>query len=1064
MCSSYHERYVGITLFLLVVVTSLATVGNAERLPIKSYTTADGLPHNSVNRIVKDSRGFLWFCTREGFARFDGYSFTNFGTSEGLPHPTVNDLLETRSGEYWIATNGGLCRFNPKGVPTKNPVYATDLSAGAPEPMFITYTPSSNDQSTRAINTVIERREGSVWCGTRKGLFHLNRVGGHAELQAVEIGLPESVGFQFISSILEDRYGTMWIGTPDGLYRLWPDGSVVRHGKEIPDANIHALLEDRSGNLWVGTREGGLLSLAIGAGHGAPIITNVYNDKTIPANNWVFSIYESSDGTLWAGTTRGLLKFHPDDEERVNPTRIDTKGNNFSYHEIECVSEDRDGNIWLGTINGAMKIARNGFRTFNDQDGLVSVNSLFESNTRDLYAYGYARGNKRTSVFEGGKVDAMNPNSIEYWFSLGHFDGERFTWIMPGSWRNNGWTPQPYIIQASTGEWWVGQETGLYLFPRVGKFVELKTVRPVAVYTSENGLPTPIVYSIYEDRRADLWVSTYSPTGNGFARWDRVTRKLIDLRHTEGLPSLKDNLPASFAEDRASNIWVGFQPGGLARYAANRFTYFTIDEGLPAGRINDLHLDDAGRLWVATSRGGISRIDDPNSERPAFINYSTEQGLSSNVTTVITEDLYGRIYVGTGRGVDQITAANGQIKHFTTADGLVSGDILAALRDRNGTLWFATRQGLSRFLPEREHSSYPPPVLINGLFVAGARRQISAVGEAEVSLPELSATENQLQIDFVGLSFVPGESLRYQYRLEGADADWSTPIEQRSITYAKLSPGRYRFVVRAVDSNGVSSLQPASVAFKILPPIWLRWWFIATAVAVAGVAAYTIYRYRMAQFVALERVRTRIAADLHDDIGSSLSQISVLSEVLRNQLGAQEARVSRNLSLINRVSHDALDSMSDIVWAINPQQDHLSDLVRRMRRLASEALPARGIEFDFNAPLTGLELRLGADIRRQVFLMFKETINNLVRHSKCTHTEIDLKIDGPLLVLTVADNGQGFDPERETEGNGLASLCHRARSLGGETVISSRKGDGATVTIRVPHSQHVRLRSGNGKQ
>jgi signal transduction histidine kinase len=203
-------------------------------------------------------------------------------------------------------------------------------------------------------------------------------------------------------------------------------------------------------------------------------------------------------------------------------------------------------------------------------------------------------------------------------------------------------------------------------------------------------------------------------------------------------------------------------------------------------------------------------------------------------------------------------------------------------------------------------------------------------------------------------------------------------------------------------------------------------------------------------------VRTRIAADLHDDIGSSLSQISVLSEVLRNQLGEQEARISKNLSLINRVSQEALDSMSDIVWAINPRQDRLSDLVRRMRRVASEALPARDIEFTFNAP--GLDLKLGADIRRQVFLMFKETINNLVRHSKCTLASIDLKIEGTCLALTVTDNGKGFDLDQINESNGLISLHRRARSLGGETAVSSRKGEGTTVMIKVPYDNQSRLR------
>ena len=1057
MCCRYHERIVCVTLFVFGLLTALARVVNAERLPIKTYTTADGLPHSSIHRIVRDSRGFLWFCTGEGLSRFDGYSFVNYGATEGLPHPTVNDLLQTRSGDYWIATNGGLCRFNPKGTPSSRPVYAADSPPeGLDQEMFTTYTPSDNEQLTKAINTVIETRDGGIWLGTRQGLFYVDRGGGRVELQAIDIGAHNSRGHEYISSILEDRYGTMWIGTPTGLYRRWPDGSVARYGKEnlISDENILALLEDRHGNLWVGTQLSGLFKMAIGAGHGAPVITSAYNRGT--GFDRVFDIHESSDGALRAGTNTALLEFPSDDEQHVKPTRIDTNESGFSYREIESLGEDRDGNIWLGTVTGAMKIARNGFRTLNEGDGLSGINALFKSPAGDLYAYGYVVGDSHASVFDGGKFDSMNPDSVEYWFSLGRFEGQRFTWVAPRDWAGNSWTDKPYILLSSAGEWWIGQTTGLYLFPHVDSFAGLKTARPLAVYTTGNGLSSPIVYSIYEDCRGDLWVSTFAESGNGLARWERATRTVRDLTRTEGLPSLKGNLASAFAEDRAGNVWVGFQLGGLARYAADRFKLFTIEDGLPLGRINTLHMDQAGRLWVATSRGGVSRIDEPNSDRPAFINYSTEQGLSSNVSTAITDDLYGRIYVGTGHGVDQITVATGQIKHFTTADGLVSAEILSAARDRTGRLWFASRRGLSHFLPEREHPSEPPPVLIYGLLVGGVRQAVSAVGEDNISLPDLSPGENQLQIDFVGLSFVPGESLRYQYQLEGADSDWSAPTEQRTITYAKLSPGQYRFLVRAVNSVGVLSPYPASVSFKILSPIWQRWWFIAIAVSFAGAVAYSIHRYRLAQLIALEQVRTRIAADLHDDIGSSLSQISVLSEVLRKQLPTPEPPVSKNLSLITRVSLEALDSMSDIVWAINPQRDHLSDLVRRMRRVASEALPARDIEFTFTGPPIEHDLRVGADLRRQVFLMFKETINNLVRHSNCTLSAIDLRIEGTCLVLTVIDNGRGFDPEQINEGNGLISLHRRARSLGGETVVTSRKGEGTTIMIKVPYNNQSR--------
>jgi signal transduction histidine kinase len=345
--------------------------------------------------------------------------------------------------------------------------------------------------------------------------------------------------------------------------------------------------------------------------------------------------------------------------------------------------------------------------------------------------------------------------------------------------------------------------------------------------------------------------------------------------------------------------------------------------------------------------------------------------------------------------------------------------------------------------------------------VAGARQHVSALGEKNLSLPELGSNQNQVQIEFVGLSFALGEVIRYQYKIEGVDVDWSTPTEQRTVNYANLAPRTYRFFVRAVNSSGRVSVETASVLFTIPPPIWRRWWFVFLAVMLVGLIAYKLIRDRVNRLVEVANIRAHIAADLHDDIGSSLSQIAVLSEVLRKQLGRQEAAVSKNISLINRVSQETLDSISDIVWAINPQQDHLNDLVRKMRRVASEVLPARDIEFRFDAPGAVPDLRLGAEIRRQVFLMFKEAINNLVRHSQCTRAEIELKIEGMWLLLNVVDNGAGFDPDGVRDGNGLVSLRRRASALGGQTIVSSTRGQGTTVRIKVPHILRRRHQSRN---
>ncbi|HSE38330.1 MAG TPA: ATP-binding protein, partial [Blastocatellia bacterium] len=366
-----------------------------------------------------------------------------------------------------------------------------------------------------------------------------------------------------------------------------------------------------------------------------------------------------------------------------------------------------------------------------------------------------------------------------------------------------------------------------------------------------------------------------------------------------------------------------------------------------------------------------------------------------------------------------------------------------------GDLWFGGKGGLSRLRPQPEPPKSPPPVLITGLRIGGETHQISALGETEIASIELGPDKNQVQIDFVALGFSPGEGLRYQYKLEGATEDWSQLADQRTVNFANLAPGRYRYLVRAVNADGVMSEPPASFSFRVLPAVWQRWWFVAIVAALVGLIAYALYRYRVRRLLELERVRTRIASDLHDDIGAGLSRIAVLSEVASHEAGNFSA-VTERLSVIARASRELVDSMSDIVWVINPERDHLRDLTQRMRRFASDLFTSRGIEFNFRAPVSDHHLKVGADVRRHIFLIFKESVNNILRHSECTKADLDLRVEGGWIVLTVTDDGAGFDPARTSDGNGLANIRERARVLGGRLRIDSGKGDGTTITVGVP--------------
>lgn len=409
--------------------------------------------------------------------------------------------------------------------------------------------------------------------------------------------------------------------------------------------------------------------------------------------------------------------------------------------------------------------------------------------------------------------------------------------------------------------------------------------------------------------------------------------------------------------------------------------------------------------------------------------------------------------------MDRLDPETGRVKAFTAADGLISGEVLVSLRDRKGDLWFGGKAGLSRLSPQPDPPQSPPPILITGLRIAGEMQQISALGETEIRSLELGPDKNQLQIDFVALGFSPGEGLRYQYKLEGASDDWSQLADQRTVNFANLAPGRYRFLVQAVNADGVMSETPASFSLTILPPVWQRWWFIALVAVLVGVIAYALYSYRVRRLLEIERVRTRIATDLHDDIGSSLSQIAIMSEVVQQQVDGENQRVSHPLSVIAGTSRELVDSMADIVWAINPQRDHLIDLTQRMRQFAADLLTARNIEFRFAAPGPESDIPIETDVRREVFLIFKEAVNNAVRHSNCSSIEIGFAVNDNRLILKVADDGSGFDPLREGGGHGLTSMKRRAKSISGTLETLSEVGRGTTVTLQAPlRRSHLRSR------
>jgi ligand-binding sensor domain-containing protein len=861
-------------------------------LPIKAYTAADGLAHNHINRIRQDSRGFMWFCTDEGLSRFDGSRFINYGTKDGLPHPWVNDLLESRDGTYWVATDGGVCLFRPK-------------RSRASDPIFVTYLPDQ-DPGSRRVNALAEDASGSIWCATYNGLYRLERSAGSVTFRYVDVGLTgDPVEPRLVNDFSFDQSGTLWIAARTGLYRRLRDGSAERYTTHqgLPENFIGTVVQDRGGRLWISTRDHGFCSLR-SEPDPLHVIERCFSVRDGLPHNDVRSILQSSDGKMWIGTVGGLSEFVAGQAEGTR-FRNYTTANGLSEIQVYQLAEDRDGNLWVGTRRGGvMKMARHGFVSYGETDGFrsgTSHRSIFESASGKLCVL--------TSTGPGGIVQ--------------RFDGHRFSATAirfpnpsPGFHVERG-------LQDRFGEWWMATRQGMVRFPRTERPEELRRIRPVGVYTKAEGLADNSVSEVHKDSRGIVWFATVDVNRRKFSlsRWSRSTRQL------ENYLGDGASVPTALEEDGAGGFWIGFHDEGrLLRFDGASFVAVALPPESIQGAINSLHLDGVGRLWIASTVGGLVRVDGPASSDPSVSRYTTENGLASNEILCLVEDRAGRIYAGTNRGVDRLDPTSGLIRHYTTADGLSRGAVGLAYRDHMGVLWFVTDEGISRLVPAPEPEPSPTAAIVTGLRIRGVPRPIHELGETQLDQLELAPDQNQVQIDFVGLDFRPGADLRYQYKLESVDRDWSPPTSERTVNYASLAPGSYRFLLRAVSAEGISSPIPAVVRFTILPPLWRRWWCIGLELLVTGCLIYAMYGYRVRRLVAVERIRTRIATDLHDDIGASLSQIAVLSEVARSEAACGE-HADEPLARIAGIARELVDNMSEIVWAVNPRKDRFRDLV-----------------------------------------------------------------------------------------------------------------------------------------
>jgi len=994
-----------VRVLVAILACLLALPASAARLPFRAYGAAEGLEANYVRFVMQDSRGFLWLATNGGVSRFDGHEFRNYGADDGLPFPSARKIVETKDGGILVLGRGKLARRGP------------GFSLGGPE--FTAVAPPGLD-GVGDIYDVAVAPDGSVAVVGTTGVARLtgDRVGPLDLGPLPGAGLPDAEeGW----AAAFDGSGALWVARSYGITRVGADGRprtlVLPPEKRIGSGWgwLPSMMVDRRGNVWLLTVSVGAWRLAVGE-DGVPSIAETIGDNVGVRGYMIRALHESPEGTFWIGTANSALARVERTAAGARAVRVGA-AEGFPDLEVSSLLTDGQGNLWVGTMeSGLVRLAEDGLISWGEADGLrpAGVGQMLDEPGGVLALL----GGLSVGAVRDGRVDAPRP----------------IRGLDPG------WGAVQLVATDASGRVWLATARGPAVYARGTQIHDLPSRRPERVLDKSDGLSGTEVHRVFATSEGTIWLGlVHNP--RGVCRVEPNGGRVRCFGPEDGLP--EEPWGDAFAQDDKGHVWVGLYGGGVFRFRDGKFESWP--EGSPnrQSQVFSIRRDREGRLWVAGSPG-LLRIDGASGGTPSFRRYGREAGVRSADTFDVAQDRFGQIYVSGSRGVDRIDPEGGAIRRYTSEDGLPANRATVLHADAQGDIWVGTTRGIARLTPVRAGAKEPPRVYVTSTTVAGKRRTVAGA-------LDLGNDERTVEFGFTSPSFRAGETMRFQWRLVGSSEAWSPPGTARSIVLAGLTPGPYRFEVRALDGEGTLS-EPAAIAFRIRPPFWQTAWFLGLVAAAIIGAVSVLYRARVARLLELERVRTRIATDLHDDVGASLSQIAVLSQFASRQAARGGDEVSGSLARITELSGSVVDAMSDVVWSINPARDRMSDLVHRMRRFAVDLFSETDVSLALDLPADDADEPLPPEVRRQVFLVFKEALRNAARHARASTVAVGFKREREGLVLVISDDGVGIaaSPQGTSTGLGLRSMARRAAGIGGTLEIGPGPVGGTQVRLLIP--------------
>ena len=970
---------------------------------LSNYSLAQGLSSDVVSCVYEDNKGNIWVGTAGGGVnKFDGKYITRYSIAEGLCDSIINYILQDKNGDIWIATENGLNRYDGHS--------------------FTHYT-TEQGLPTNKIWGMLVDSIGSLWVGSDGGL---TRFDGHSFLNyTLALGLKKN---DVVGNMIEDNNGNLWFATSIGLYKY--DGTNFTHyttESGLSSNRITKIMRDNSGNIWLGTWD-----------HGA----NRFDGKSFThygfeqglENETVPAVLQDKNGNIWLGTTAGVSKYDGKLFSHIFPLK---------QEEVECLFADKRGNIWIGTGagNSLNKYDGKSFARYTTAEGLSStaINQIIEDRHGNIWFASREGVNKYDGKFishygtENGLIDK---------------------WVF-------------CLLEDKKGNIWFGTERGLSKYD--GKFF--------TNYSITEGQTGQTIYSLLEDHLGIIWIGTgskgvYSFDGNSFTHYDPKF-------------SVSHPMILGILEDRNKNIW--FCTGmGVNKFDGRYFTWYTTEQGLSNNITKNVLEDSNGNIWIGTINGmnllrsSFSTNDTVHKTALSlFKKYTVYEGFSGGGTyeNTLAQDSKGNIWIG---ATDRVALYH--------PEGDIPDNIPPTIQLRGFVLFNENINWL-----EADKKKGSTIVLNNGTKL----KNLSFSGLTPwYNIPEnlqLNYDNNYLTFQFIGITTNRPKEILYQYMLEGLDKNWSSITDQPEATYSILPHGKYTFKVKAVNSDGYWSKE-LNYSFTILPPWWLTWWayLMYAAIFTVIISVFTWYRssqlkaentlleekvskrtmelehslgerYQLVKKVegqeALLKERLRISRELHDDIGSTLSSISIYSEVAKKRSEKKE-NTNEVLSKIGHASRELIDKMSDIVWSLNPNNESFEQLQNRMTAFMAMILATRTIHYDFIVDENLKRVQLTDEKRKNIFLIFKEALHNIVKYADCNTAYISLSTNDNCLIMLVKDDGKGFDVSKITEnsissgsdhlgGNGIRNMQSRAEDMNATLCIYSINR-GTTIQLTVP--------------